>query len=213
MPFGLTNALATFQSLMNDLFRPYLRKFNLVVFDNVLVYSKTWDEHLSHLRIVLTILSTNHLFAKETKYMFGVSQISYLGHVVADQGVLVDPTKIQAVLEWSTPTTSKGVRGFLGLAVYYRKFIQNFGGIATPLTQLLSKERFRWNESAELAFKQLKEALTSPPVLCLPDFSQQFVIECDANGVGIGAVLSQNNKPVAYFSEASKRIRLVIIHL
>ena len=99
MPFGLTDALATFQSLMNDLFRPYLQKVILVFFDDILVYSKTWDEHLSHLRIVLTILSTNHLFAKKTKCRFGVSQIGYLGHVVSDQGGSVDPTKIQAVLE------------------------------------------------------------------------------------------------------------------
>ena len=99
MPFGLSNGPATVQSLMNDRFRPYLWKFILVFFDDILVYSKTWDEHLSHLRIVFTILSTNHLFAKETKCRFGVSQIGYLGHVVSDQGVSVDPTKIQAVLE------------------------------------------------------------------------------------------------------------------
>ena len=123
MPFGLTSAPATFQSLMNDLFRPYLVKFILVFFDDILVYSKTWDGHLSHIRIVLTILSTNHLFAKETKCRLGVSHIGYLGHVVTDQRVSVDSTKIQAVLEWSTPTTSKGVWGFLGVARYYRKFI------------------------------------------------------------------------------------------
>lgn len=122
----------------------------------------------------------------------------------------VDPTKIQAVIEWPTPSTAKGVRGFLELAGYYRKFIRNFGCIASPLTRLLSKGGFHWNEAAEMAFKQLKEALTSPPTLCLPDFSQPFVIECDASGLGIGAILTQQNQPVAYFSEALKGSTLAL---
>ena len=183
MPFGLTNAPSTFQCLMNDLFRPYLRKFILVFFDDILVYSKTWNDHLAHLRSVLSILQTNKLFVKETKCRFGVSQVDYLGHVISDQGVVVSPSKIQVVLEWPMPTTVRKVRGFLGLAGYYRKFIRHFGCIVAPLYQLLSKEGFKWNEAAELAFTKLKEALTSPPVLSLPDFSQQFVIECDASGI------------------------------
>ena len=116
MSFGLTNVPSTFQSLMNDLFRTYLRKFILVFFDDILVYSKTWDDHLSHLRTILKILKTNHLFAKATNYRFGVSQVDYLGHIISEHGVVVDPTKIQVVLEWPTPSTTKGVRGFLGLA-------------------------------------------------------------------------------------------------
>ena len=210
MPFGLTNAPATFQSLMNDLFRPYLRKFILVFFYDILIYSRSWEDHLTHLQIVLQVLSANSLFAKESKCRFGVLQVEYLGHIILEQGVSVDPTKIQAVIEWPTPTTAKGVRGFLGLAGYYRKFIRNFGCIASPLTRLLSKEGFHWNEAAEMAFKQLKEALTSPPILCLPDFSQPFVIECDASGLGIGAILTQQNQPVAYFSEALKGSALAL---
>ncbi|KAL5764630.1 hypothetical protein ACOSQ2_017224 [Xanthoceras sorbifolium] len=135
MPFELTNAPATFQSLMNDLFRPYLRKFILVFFDDILIYSKSWQEHLSHLRTVLKILVTNSLYAKESKCQFGVRQVDYLGHVISEDGVAVDPTNIQAVMEWPIPTTAKGVRGFLGLAGYYRKFIQGFGNIAAPLTK------------------------------------------------------------------------------
>lgn len=158
MPFGLTNAPATFQSLMNDLFRPYLQKFILVFFDDILIYSRSWEDHLAHLKIVLQILSTNSLFAKESKCRFGVLQVEYLGHVISEQGVSVDPAKIQAVIEWPTPTTAKGVRGFLGLAGYYRKFIRHFGSIAAPLTRLLSKDGFQWNEVAEMAFTQLKEA-------------------------------------------------------
>ena len=140
MPFGLTNAPSTFQCLMNDLFRPYLRKFILVFFDDILMYSKTWNDHLAHLRSVLSILQTNKLFVKETKCRFGVSQVDYLGHVISDQGAAVSPSKIQVVLEWPMPTTVRKVRGFLGLAGYYRKFIRHFGCIAGPLYQLLSKE-------------------------------------------------------------------------
>ncbi|KAH9699581.1 hypothetical protein KPL71_024420 [Citrus sinensis] len=210
MPFGLTNAPATFQSLMNDLFRPYLRRFILVFFYDILVYSRTWEDHLSHLRQVLDILSTNSLFAKESKCQFGVLQVEYLGHIISEKGVAVDPVKIQIVIDWPTPTTTKGVRGFLSLAGYYRKFIRNFGCIAAPLTRLLTKDGFHWNKDAVAAFDQLKTALTSPPVLRLPDFSQRFVIECDASGIGIGAILSQQNKLVAYFSEALKGSALAL---
>jgi hypothetical protein len=210
MPFGLTNAPATFQSLMNELFRPHLRKFILVFFDDILVYSKSWEEHLMHLQTVLNILSTNSLFAKAEKCCFGVLQVDYLGHQISAQGVSVDPKKIQAVLDWPKPTTVKGMRGFLGLAGYYRKFIRHFGGISAPLTQLLHKDSFHWTAAAEQAFKQLKEALTTPPVLRLPDFTQQFVVECDASGIGLGAILTQNNQPVAYFSEALKGSALAL---
>ena len=115
--------------------------------------------------------------------------MEYLGHIISEQGVSVDPAKIQVVIEWPTSTTAKGVRGFLGLAGYYRKFIRHFGSIAAPLTRLLSKDGFQWNEAAEMAFTQLKEALTSPSILRLPDFTQRFVIECDASGMGLGAFL------------------------
>ena len=142
MPFGLTNAPATFQSLMNDLFRPYLRKFILIFFDDILIYSRSWEDHLAHLQIVLQILSTNSLFVKESKCRFGVLQVEYLGHIISEQGVSVDPAKIQAVIEWPTPTTAKWVSGFLSLAGYYKTFIRHFGSIAAPLTRLLSKDGF-----------------------------------------------------------------------
>lgn len=163
MPFGLTNAPSTFQSLMNDLFRPYLRKFVLVFFDDILVYSRTWTEHLQHLRNVLVILSHNTLFAKKSKCRFGVLQVDYLGHLISLDGVAVDPAKIKAVMDWPIPSSSRGVRGFLGLAGYYRKFIRGFGELAAPLTRLLTKERFIWTQEASTAFAQLKHALTSPP--------------------------------------------------
>ena len=138
MPFSLTNAPTTFQSLMNNIFRPHLHKFSLVFFDDILIYSKSWEEYLSHLQTVLTILAVNHLFAKEAKCHFGVTSVDYLGHFISTYGVSVDPSKIQAVEEWPIPTTHREVCGFLGLAGYYRKFVQRFGKIFAPLHQLLT---------------------------------------------------------------------------
>lgn len=189
---------------MNDLFRPHLRRFILVFFDDILVFSTTWEEHLQHLHTVLSILADNSLFAKENKCIFGVTQVEYLGHVVSGDRVSADPSKIQAVKEWPIPTSVRSVRGFLGLAGYYRKFIRHFGGIAAPLNRLLTKNGFQWTEDAAAAFTALKQALITAPVLGLPDFSQPFVIECDTSGFGIRAVLTQFNRPIAYFSEAIK---------
>ncbi|KAK0608302.1 hypothetical protein LWI29_028621 [Acer saccharum] len=210
MPFGLTNAPATFQNIMNELFRPHLRKFVLVFFDDILIYSATWTDHLIHLRTVLSILLTNQLFAKKSKCRFGVTQVDYLGHLISENGVQVDPAKTKAVNDWPRPTNTKGVRGFLGLAGYYRKFIRGFGGIAAPLNRLLSKNGFHWTTEASVAFEQLKRALVSPPVLRLPDFTQQFIVESDACGVGIGAILIQQDRPVAFYSEALKGSALAL---
>ncbi|KAJ0885707.1 putative nucleotidyltransferase, Ribonuclease H [Helianthus annuus] len=204
MPFGLTNAPATFQCLMNDIFRPYLRKFILVFFDDILIYSRSLNDHLDHLRTVLGLLIANHLFAKLSKCCFGVTKVNYLDHVISSGGVAVETAKVQAVLSWPTPTNAKGVRGFLGLAGYYRKFIKGFGSMAAPLHKLVGKVPFNWDEKAEAAFQALKVALTTTPTLALPDWSHPFTVECDASGVGIGAVLTQHGRPLAYFSASLK---------
>ena len=160
--------------------------------NDILIYSKSWEEHISHLQTALTILAANHLFAKEAKCHFGVTSVDYLGHIILADGVFVDPSKIQAIEEWPIPTTHREVRGFLGLAGYYHKFVQHFGKIVAPLHQLLTLDTFEWTDSTQDAFLNHKHALTTAPVLGLPDFAQPFVVECDACGTGIGAVLQQH---------------------
>lgn len=137
MPFGLTNAPATFQSLMNQIFKPYLRKFILIFFDNILVYSSSYKEHLKHLQMTLQLLKDNSLCAKRSKCLFGTKQVQYLGHIITQKGVSTDPEKISCMKEWPMPQNIKSLRGFLGLTGYYRRSIKNYGLISKPLTDLL----------------------------------------------------------------------------
>ncbi|MCH93889.1 enzymatic polyprotein, partial [Trifolium medium] len=201
MPFGLSNAPASFQCLMNQVFQAVLRKYVLVFFDDILVYSPTWLSHLDHLHTVLQLLSDHQLFVKLSKCSFGMLEVDYLGHTVSGSGVTMDKDKVQAVLDWPIPANIKQLRGFLGLTGYYRRFIKAYATIASPLTDLLKKDNFQWSESAHQAFSTLKQAITSAPVLILPNFSQPFVLETDASSIGIGAVLSQQDHPIAYFSK------------
>ncbi|KAL0399243.1 UNVERIFIED_CONTAM: Retrovirus-related Pol polyprotein from transposon.6 [Sesamum radiatum] len=201
MPFGLTNAPSTFQAVMNDIFRPLLRRFVLVFFDDILIYSTSWDTHLLHLTQVLQVLATNSLFAKLAKCTFGVSSIDYLGHVISANGVAADPSKLRAIADWPTPQTITGLRAFLGLTGYYRRFVHQYASIAGPLTDVLKGPHFRWTPEATAAFAALKSALLSLPVLHLPDFSRPFDVTTDASQFAVGAVLSQQHHPIAFFSK------------
>lgn len=202
MPFGLTNAPATFQALMHTVFGPYLRKFVLVFFDDILIYSVSLEDHVNHLQIVFDVLRANRLFAKQSKCRFAQASIEYLGHVISGKGVRTDRAKVAAMINWPPPKSIKELRGFLGLTGYYRRFIKNFALISQPLTHLLKKGAFEWNENSTKSFEELKTAMTQAPVLALPNFSEPFVVEVDASGLGVGAVLSQNGRPIAFLSQA-----------
>jgi hypothetical protein len=203
MPFGLTNAPATFQELMNTILAPVLRKYALVFVDDILVYSKTLADHKAHLAEVFGILQHHHLYLKKSKCTFAQQSLEYLGHIISSSGVAIDPAKIQAITEWPTPTNVKQLRGFLGLLEYYRKFIRNYGVISRPLTDLLKKNvLFQWNTQHQQSFQALKQALATALVLALPDFTKGFTLETDASAKGIGAVLMQDNYPIAYLSKS-----------
>jgi hypothetical protein len=186
---------------MNSVLGPFLRKFVLVFFDDILIYSNSLSEHLQHIRAVMEVLRANNLHVKKTKCSFATQTVSYLGHVISSEGVAMDAAKVESVQAWPTPRSARGLRGFLGLAGYYRKFIHNFGAIAAPLAHLLKKQSFHWTNEASTAFVTLKQGLTSAPVLQLPDFQKTFTVDCDASGSGFGAVLHQGACPIAFFSK------------
>ncbi|KAL0551627.1 hypothetical protein IC582_010716 [Cucumis melo] len=205
MSFGLTNAPAVFMDLMNRVFREFLDTFVIVFIDDILIYSKTKAEHEEHLRMVLQTLRDNKLYAKFSKCEFWLKQVSFLGHVVSKAGVSVDPAKIEAVTGWTRPSTVSEVRSFLGLAGYYRRFVENFSRIATPLTQLTRKGApFVWSKACEDSFQTLKQKLVTAPVLTVPDGSGSFAIYSDASKKGLGCVLMQQGKVVAYASRQLK---------
>jgi hypothetical protein len=198
MPFGLTNVPATFQALMNNVLRPFLPKFVLVFFDEILIFSPSWAEHLQHVRAVLTKLREHQLFMKKCSFM--CSEVPYLGHVISAAGMAMDEQKVRAV-EWPMPQSVHAVRAFLGLVDYYRRFIWDYGAIATPFTALLRKDGFRWSAEAKDAFWALQRALTTASVLQLPNFGRDFIVECNAFGSSFGAVLHQGNGPITFFNK------------
>ena len=201
MSFGLTNAPATFSRLMNSVFMEYLDKFVVVYLDDILVYSKSMEEHGEHLRLILSKLREHRLYAKFSKCEFWLPEVSYLGHVISEKGIAVNPDNVKAIVEWFPPKNVKDVRKFLGLASYCRRFVQNFSKIAKPITDLLKKnKKFIWSPECQASFELLKEKLTTAPVLIPPDTSKPFQIFCDASLQGLGAVLFQERQVVAYTS-------------
>ena len=208
LPFGLTNAPATFMHLMQHLFQKHLDSFVIIYLDDILIYSPEEATHRKHVRIVLDILRQNKLFAKLSKCEFFKSSLSFLGHVVSANGVSMEPDKIEAISKWPPPANVKEVRAFLGLAGYYRNFVAQFSAISTPITSLLQKDQpFVWSTEQQLAFDKLKHAITSAPVLILPerDGTRPYVIATDASGFAVGATLMQDQgsglQPLAFMSK------------
>ncbi|GJY66570.1 putative reverse transcriptase domain-containing protein [Tanacetum coccineum] len=205
MPFGLTNAPAVFMDLMNRVYKPYLDKFVIVFIDDILIYSCNKEEHANHLRIILELLKKEKLYAKFSKCDFWIRIVQFLGHLIDSQGLHVDPAMIEAVKNWTYPTTPTEIRQFLGLAGYYRRFIKDFSKIAKSLTELTQKnKKYIWGEDQESAFQILKQKLCEAPILALPKGNDDFVVYCDASHQGLGAVLMQREKVIAYASRQLK---------
>ncbi|WVZ93620.1 hypothetical protein U9M48_039585 [Paspalum notatum var. saurae] len=205
MSFGLTNASAFFMYMMNSVFMNELDKFVVVFIDDILIYSKNEEEHEEHLRIVLARLREHKLYAKFSKCAFWLREVSFLGHILSEKGVAVDPSKVEDVLNWKQPETVTEIRSFLGLAGYYCCFIKDFSKTAKPMTSLTKKNvKYVWSRNCEGAFQTLKKLLTSAPVLAQPDVTKPFDVYCDASDNGLGCVLMHEGRVIAY---ASRQLR------
>jgi transposase InsO family protein len=207
MPFGLTSAPATFMTLMNDIFRDVTDQFVVIFIDDILIYSESIEEHRKHVKVVLDRLRQNRLYAKQSKCEFAKTAIEFLGHFVSDRGLQVDPRKIQTIIDWPTPSEPHDIQCFMGLANYYRRFIDKFAHKAANLNRLLHKNvPWKWTSIEQRAFNDLKNALTTTPVLLLPDPDKRFTLFFDAASTNaIGGILCQsddngNLHPVAYES-------------
>jgi hypothetical protein len=184
--------------LMNKVFMEYLDKFVVLFIDDILVYSRSEEEHL---HLALQKLREYRLYAKLSKCEFWMKQVAFLGHVISKGGISVDPSKVQDVLSWNAPTSVSDIRSFLGLAEYYQRFIEGFSKISKPVTELLEMDKkFKWTSACEASFQEWKKQLTTAPILVMPDMEKLFSIYCDASGQGLGCVLMQDGHVVAYAS-------------
>ncbi|CAA7041521.1 unnamed protein product [Microthlaspi erraticum] len=206
MPFGLTNAPAAFMKLMNNVFRDCLDEFVIIFIDDILIYSKSPEEHTVHLSTVMKRLREHHLFAKLSKCSFWQREIGFLGHVVSDKGVSVDPEKIKSIAEWPRPRNASEIRSFLGLAGYYRRFVKGFASMASPMTRLTGKDVwFELSAECEKCFGKLKDMLTSTPVLTIPRPDEPYTVYTDASKTGLGCVLMQHGSVIAYGSRQLRK--------
>ena len=205
MPFGLTNAPVALMDLMNRVFRPYVDQFVVVFNDDILVYSKNVHEHEQHLKLVLQTLREKKLYANLSKCEFWSKEVSFLGYIVSSEGIKVDLPKIEAVVNWKPPRNVTEVISFLSLAGYYRRFVRRFSVIASPLTKLLNKgKKFEWTDKCHNSFEQLKGMLVEALVLTQPTSGKEYTLYSDASGIGLGCVLMQDGKVVAYASRQLK---------
>jgi hypothetical protein len=201
MSFRLTNAPTYFMYLMNKVFMEYLAKFVMVFIDDILIYSRSEEEHEDHLRLSLQKLREHRLYDKLSKCEFWIQQVAFLGHVISKGGISMDPSKFQDVLSWNAPTSVVDIWSFLGLARYYRRFIEGFSKISKPMTKLLEQDKkFEWTPTCEASFQELKKRLTTATILVMLDMEKTFSIYCDASNRGLGCVLMQDGHVVAYAS-------------
>jgi hypothetical protein len=206
MSFGLTNAPAYFMYLMNKVFMEYLDKFMVVFIDDILIFSKHEEEHDKHLHLVLQKLRENQLYAKLNRCEFWLEEVSFLGHIISEGGISVDPSKVKDVLSWRTPQNVFDIRSFLGLAGYYRRFIERFSKISKPMMELLAKGKtFEWTPRCEASFQELKKRPTTALVLTMPDMEKPFLIYCDASDQGLGCELMQYDHVVVYVSRQLRK--------
>jgi hypothetical protein len=232
LPMGLTNAPASFMSLMENTFREELDKFVVVFLDDILIYSRTIEEHEEHLRLAFRRLRANKLYVKESKCEFFKREVEFLGHIVGREGVKMMESKVKAIIDWQAPSCQKEVEQFLGLAGYYRKFIKDFSKIASPLSELTgtlkskrprieagkgqkqrsTSKQFKWGEAQQQSFVALKIAVSAAPVLALPDQSREFIVQTDASSYATGAVLMQDfpegRRPIAFLSKKMDKAEL-----
>lgn len=198
MPFGLCNAPATFQHLVNDIFREFLDNFVIVYLDDILIFSATLEIHQIHVKRVLATLRRHGLYVKEEKCDFEQASIQFLGLIISTEGIAMDPQKVKAILDWPAPSDKKAVQRFVGFANFYRRFVRGFSSIISPITQLTRQQiRFQWSQEAQVAFDKLKSLFISAPVLQHPDPALPYVLEVDASEVATGAILSQRQGPKA----------------
>jgi hypothetical protein len=201
MSFGLTNLPAYFMYLMNKVFVKYLDKFVVIFIDDILIFSKTEEDHWKHQRLVLEKLRSNQLYTKFSNCEFWLTEVALLRHVISAGGVSVDPSKVKDVLNWMPLMNASEIRSFLGLAGYYRRFIKDFSKISKSMTKLLEKNKtFEWIAECQTSFDDLMKCLTSALVLVLPDLTKKFDIYCDASRRGLGCVLMQEGQVVCYAS-------------
>ncbi|GFV74441.1 retrovirus-related Pol polyprotein from transposon 297 [Trichonephila clavipes] len=206
MPFGLCNAPATFERLMETVLKGLTFEACLIYLDDVIIGGRTFEEHLQNIRKVLSKLSDANLKLNPSKCKFFQKEVNYLGHIISAEGVRTDPEKVSAVKNWKRPENLRELRSFLGLCTYYRKFVKGFSNIARPLLKLTeSKQKFQWTKECEDSFLQLKEALTSSPILIYPQPDKPFILDTDASNESVEAVLSQEidgqERVVAYWSK------------
>ncbi|GJZ21883.1 putative reverse transcriptase domain-containing protein [Tanacetum coccineum] len=205
MPFGLTNAPTVFMELMNQVCKPYLDKFVIFFIDDILIYSRNKKEHEEHLKAILELLKKEELYAKFSKCEFWIPKVQFLDHVIDSQGIYVDPAKIKSIKEWPSPKTPTEIWQFLGLAGYYRRFIEGFLKIAKSMTKLTQKGvNFDCGDKAKAVFQLIKQKLCSALILALPEGSKDFIVYCDASIKGLGIVLIQRKKVIAYVSRQLK---------